>query len=120
MHAPNAFSASLAALHDNWVTTPGRRPPAEKPFLKPTVVLPSVLLPTHGRSRHIRRRGGPSATRKPFDRRFHGVAGLGVLDRIEQLRRTRRTADQAFGIGKHQRIVPWALDDERQIEAGRG
>ena len=86
----------------------------------------SVRLRRPGLGRRARRRGRVgrggflSAAGEALEHRAHGVAGLAVLDRVEQRRGRRRAPDQAFRIGKDQRIVPRALHHERQFEAGRG
>ena len=41
---------------------------------------------------------------------------LRVLIAFEQRCRGTRTADQALRVRQHDRIVPWALHDERQVE----
>src|SRR2546423_10159529 len=57
------------------------------------------------------------AAGKSLDHRAHRIARLAVLHGIEQRRGTRGAANQAFGIGEYQRIVPWALHHEGQLKA---
>ena len=56
---------------------------------------------------------------KAFDHGLHRIARLAVLDGVQQGGRCRRAADQRIRIREDQRIVPWALHHERQLERGR-
>ena len=81
----------------------------------------AARLPAHRRLRPALRRGAgfwpPPVKRSITERTASRV--LRSFTASSSGAERRRAADQAFRIGKDQRIVPRSLDHERQIEAGR-
>ena len=62
---------------------------------------------------------GGHAPGQPLDRRTHGIARAPVAYRIEQRPARTGAADQALGIGQQNRVIPWTLQHERQVESRR-
>src|SRR5450759_4510930 len=65
-----------------------------------------------------RRDGGHRGAGQSLDHRARRVARALIAHRIEQWGRRAGTADQGFGVGQHDRVVPRPLHDEGQFEYG--